>query len=79
MEMKEEMRMARNDYNSKLATLKADVSMMTFDKLTFNFLKDKVYNEWHGVVGKNKLSEGLIAALEQKQVRLTKKLNQCLE
>ena len=79
METKEEMRMARNDYNSKLATLKADVSMMTFDKQTFNLLKDKVSNEWHSVVSKNKLSQGLIASLEKTQARLTKKLDQCLD
>ena len=47
LEIKESQRTDRQDYNSKLATFKADVSMMTFDKTTFNFLKDRVYTEWN--------------------------------
>ncbi len=52
--------MDRNDYNSKLATFKADVSLMTFDKQTFNFLKDKVYLEWTSVIQKSKDKDTVI-------------------
>ncbi len=69
------MRMDRNDYNSKLATFKADVSLMTFDKQTFNFLKDKVYQEWTSVVQKGKDKDDIIEAMQKKHDRLKKKLN----
>ena len=57
------MRMDRNDFNSKLATFKADVSLMMFDKPTFNFLKDKVYTEWTSLVQKGKLKDDLIETM----------------
>ena len=79
LEIKEQMRMDRNDYNSKLATFKADVSMLMFDKKTFNFLKDRVYTEWQSVISKNKEREELFETMKTRSDRLTKKLNQALE
>ena len=65
LEFKETLRRQENDYNSKLATMKADVSLVTFDKTNFNFLKDKVVNEWNVmVVGKGKEQEMKISTME---------------
>lgn len=47
LEVKESLRRQENDYNTKLATLKVDFSMVTFETKTFNFLKDKVCSEWN--------------------------------
>ncbi len=69
------MRMDRSDFNSKLATFKADVSLMTFDKQTFHFLKDKVYTEWTSVIQKAKDKDDVIEAMQKKNDRLKKKLN----
>ena len=35
LDLKEQQRVDRNDYNNKLATFKVDMSMISFDKPTF--------------------------------------------
>lgn len=53
IETKETQRQDRNDFNTKLSQFKVDVSMMTFEKATFKFLKDKVYPGWNDLVSKS--------------------------
>ena len=43
----DQSRKDRLDYNNKLGTLKSDISIVTFEKSTFNFIKDKVCLEWN--------------------------------
>ena len=49
-DVKEQQRLDRNDYNSKLAQFKVDVSTMVFEPPTHKFLKEKVFPGWSGVV-----------------------------
>ena len=46
----EQSRQDRNDYNAKLATFKADVSLLSFDRETSSFLKNTIYPGWGKLV-----------------------------
>ena len=52
--------------------------MMTFDKRTFNFLKDKVYKEWSTQMARGKEQEETLQVIKERNLRVTKKLNQTL-
>ena len=77
-DLKEVQRQDRNDYNNKLATLKADISLVTFEKGTFNFIKDKVYLEWNTQTSKSKTNELRLDELVKKNERMRYKLKQSL-
>ena len=47
-ELRETQRMDCNNFNSKLTTLKVDLSSATFDTHVHKFLKDQVYTEFSG-------------------------------
>ena len=78
LDLKEVQRQDRNDYNNKLATLKADISLVTFEKGTFNFIKDKVYLEWNNQTSKSKTNELRLDELVKKNERMRYKLKQAL-
>ena len=63
-ELREQQRLDRADFNGKLATFKADVSLMTFDQETRSFLKNTIYPEWGGQVRRTKDLEAKLAKCE---------------
>lgn len=75
LEIKEQQRQDRNDFNTKLATLKADVSEMRFDKLTHDFLKDKIYVEWTKQIDRIKQIEASNQELQKRLQEFSKRLS----
>lgn len=70
--------MDRNDYNNKLSTFKADMSLQVFEPNVHTFLKDTVYIEWKDYASRMKIAEGEIEDCYSKRERITKKLNESL-
>mmetsp|Transcript_24531 Transcript_24531/g.32863 ORF Transcript_24531/g.32863 Transcript_24531/m.32863 type:complete len:97 (-) Transcript_24531:197-487(-) len=74
-EMREALRMDRNDFNNKLATFKSDVGSMTFEKSVHNFLRDTVYTGWREHKDRSKALETELEEYRIKQLRIVRKLN----
>lgn len=70
--LNEQSRLDRNDFNNKLATFKADVSLMTFDRETSSFLKNTIYTGWGDLVFKCKEYESKIEKNEVELAKLTR-------
>ena len=66
IEVKEQQRVDRNDYNQKLANFKVDVSEMTFERDTLDFFKKQVYPNWGSQINKTREFETRISEIVAK-------------
>ena len=78
LEIKDQARMDRSDFTNKLAGMKVDLSLATFDKDTHAFLKDRVYPEWIPHTATIREIETRFEESMLTQQRITKKLNESL-
>ena len=76
IEIKEQQRQDRNDYNQKLANFKVDVSEMTFERDTLEFFKKQIYPNWNNQITKTRDFERRISDLASKHEDLQKQVQQ---
>lgn len=78
IEIKEQQRVDRNDYNQKLANFKVDVSEMTFERDTLDFFKKQVYPHWGTQISKTREFETQLSDLKSKHEELQKQVKEKL-
>ena len=73
-EIKEQQQRDKKDFTSKLATFKVEMGMMTFEKSTFNFLKDKVTTGWNDNLNNIKSHEARLDEYRRRHEKVIRRL-----
>ena len=75
IEIKEQQKTDRNDFNNKLGSLKVDMSQKVFSKEIHNFLRDKVYPGWSKTLASTTTLEQKNEEFEENIARMKTKVN----
>ena len=75
-EFHDAQRMDLSDINSKLSTMKADISSAHFEAHVHNFLKDRVYTEFSGQISRLSELEVEMRQFKMRETKISQKLNE---